>query len=146
MEEEYRLEEEQAALEHEQYLKASGTSIDENSLAFETADPALLAESKKVFTDNCATCHLNDGGGGQGPNLTDDNWIYGCQPKDIFQSIKYGRPKGMMAWKDNLSDKQILSLMNYVHSLHGIKPAVAKEPQGEFCSAKVTGDSVLAIK
>jgi cytochrome c oxidase cbb3-type subunit 3 len=72
--EEYRLEVEAADLAHQQYLKTAGSSVDENSLALST-DKADLDEGKKIFTANCAACHLADGGGLQGPNLTDNNWV-----------------------------------------------------------------------
>jgi cytochrome c oxidase cbb3-type subunit III len=144
--EEYKLEEEQAAIDHAQYLKTAGSTIDEATLAF-SSEAADLENGKKLYLSNCANCHVADGGGAQGPNLTDKNWVYGCAPGDIYKSIKYGRPKGMMAWKDNFNDKQITELMNYVHFLQGSKPASPKPAQGDECKeviAETTVDSASA--
>lgn len=144
MEEEYRIEEEQADLEYQAYLKTSGSGIDENTLAFGD-DKAAIEDGKKLFIANCASCHVNDGGGAAGPNLVDNSWIYGCNAKDVYQSIKYGRKNGMMAWKDNFNDKQILALTNFVHSLSGTKPASPKAAQGEVCSVTIASDSTATV-
>ena len=149
--EEYRLEVEQAELDYEKYLKLSGTSIDENTLAF-ADDKDQIANGKKLFQANCAACHVADGGGAAGPNLTDNSWINGCSAKDVYQSIKYGRKNGMMAWKDNFNDKQIIDIMNYVNSLKGTKPAAPKAAQGVECTPAVeapttaVADSTVAAK
>src|ERR1044071_3848683 len=39
-----------------------------------------IAEGKRLYTQlNCVGCHAN-GGGGMGPPLMDDKWIYGSAP------------------------------------------------------------------
>jgi len=122
-------EEQQAA-----YLAKAGGSIDENNVTLLT-DAASLAEAKGLFLKNCLPCHLADGGGIVGPNLTDDYWLHGCGVKDIFKTIKYGyMEKGMKSWKDDFSPKQIQELASYVKSLRGTKPATPKAPQGELCT------------
>ena len=81
----------------------------------------------------CAACHAADGGGGVGPNLTDDYWLHGGSAKDIFKTITYGQPdKGMKSWKDDYSPLQIQQITSYVMSLHGTKPSTPKEPQGDI--------------
>ncbi len=64
-------------------------------------NPAFVAEGKAIFEDatKCALCHRADGGGNIGPNLTDEFWIYGGEPMDIYESISEGRPGGMLAHK-----------------------------------------------
>lgn len=138
--EEYQLEVEAADIAHQQYLKTAGSGIDENSLALST-DKADLDEGKKIFIANCAACHLADGGGLQGPNLTDNNWVLGCTDKDIYKTIKYGgrAGKGMQAWSSIFSDKQIVQIASYVKSLNGTKPANPKAPEGEACSMVAAG-------
>ena len=42
-----------------------------------------MAEGKRLYTAlNCAGCHAN-GGGGMGPALMDEAWIYGSEPVNI---------------------------------------------------------------
>lgn len=142
---EYQIEEEEAELAHQLYLKMSGSGIDENKIELST-DKTDIAEGKKMYLANCATCHIADGGGQAGPNLTDNSWINGCTPKDIYQSIKYGRKNGMMAWKDNFSDKQIIQLASFVKTLQGTKPAAPKPAQGEICSISSPIDSNAKIQ
>ena len=38
----------------------------------------------------------------------------------------------MKSWKDDYSPVQLAQIASYVKSLHGTKPAVPKEPQGEL--------------
>ncbi|MFK7742067.1 MAG: cbb3-type cytochrome c oxidase N-terminal domain-containing protein [Planctomycetota bacterium] len=64
-------------------------------------NPQFVEEGKALFMDptKCAQCHKPDGGGLVGPNLTDEFWIYGGKPTDIYESILNGRPGGMLAHK-----------------------------------------------
>lgn len=120
----------EAAIAKEEYLKKSANKVDENTVTY-LSDAASLDAGKKIFTTICMACHLADGGGSVGPNLTDKYWIHGGGIKDIFKTIKYGWPeKGMKSWKDDYSPVQIAQLASYVKSLQGTKPAKAKEPQG----------------
>ncbi len=128
--EELKIELAKADADKQEYLKKAGNSVDENTVKLLT-DAKDLDAAKAIFTSICAACHKPDGGGLVGPNLTDDYWIHGGSIKDIFKTIKYGWPeKGMQSWKDNYTPLQIAQLASYVKSLHGTKPAVAKEPQG----------------
>ncbi|OYU97103.1 MAG: hypothetical protein CFE21_02095 [Bacteroidetes bacterium B1(2017)] len=130
------------------YLKKSGNAIDENSVILLT-DKKVLEEGAAIFADKCAVCHLADGGGQVGPNLTDDYWIHGGDVKSIFKTIKYGVPaKGMISWQNTFNGKQIQTLASFVKSLHGTTPAKAKEPQGDLFVeggvAPATADSTAA--
>ena len=114
------------------YLAKSANNVDENSVTLLT-DAAALGAGKETFVKNCAPCHVADGGGNVGPNLTDDYWLHGGSIKDVFKSIKYGwQDKGMKSWKDDLSPKQIQEVASFIKSLHGTHPAVPKAPQGEL--------------
>jgi cytochrome c oxidase cbb3-type subunit III len=130
--EEYTTEMQNAQIQKEAYLAKVGGSIDENN-AKQLTDAADLAAGKQVFETICAACHLKDGGGLVGPNLTDDYWLHGGSFKDIFKTIKYGYPdKGMKSWKDDYSPKQIEQIASYVRTLHGTTPAAPKAKQGEL--------------
>ena len=122
-----------------EYLKAKGESVDENTVTMLAATD--IAEGKKIFVDatKCASCHGTDGSGmvngnpGVGPNLTDDYWLHGGDIKSIFKTIKYGIDgKGMPAWGTQFSAKQLAQLASFVKSVHGTKPANGKTPQGEL--------------
>lgn len=77
--------------------------ITDESLSRLAAEPAFVAEGERIFKDmtKCALCHRPDGGGSIGPNLTDDMWIYGGKPMDIYTTILKGRPRGMLAHEAN---------------------------------------------
>jgi cytochrome c oxidase cbb3-type subunit III len=84
-----------------------------------------MAEGKRLFTYyNCSGCHAN-GGGGMGPPLMDDRWIYGSDPTAIFSSIVEGRPNGMPSWRDKVGDAQVWQLVAYVQSMSGQAPQAA---------------------
>lgn len=70
---------------------------------------------------NCAGCHAN-GGGGMGPPLMDEDWIYGSEPEQIHASIMQGRPNGMPAWAGRIPDSQVWQIVAYVRSLSGLVP------------------------
>ena len=113
------------------YLAKSSNNVDENNVTM--LDAAGIASGKELFVKNCAPCHLPDGGGVVGPNLTDDYWLHGGGLKDIFKSIKYGwQDKGMKSWKDDFSAQQIQELASFVKSLKGTHPATPKAPQGDL--------------
>jgi cytochrome c oxidase cbb3-type subunit 3 len=84
-----------------------------------------LNEGKRLFSwFNCSGCHAN-GGGGMGPALMDDKWIYGSSIENIHASIRDGRPNGMPAFRDRVPDDQIWELAAYVRSLGGNAPSAA---------------------
>ena len=88
---------------------------------------------KSLFNQNCAACHMVDGRGSIGPNLTDEYWILGGGIKNIYNTISNGGRdgKGMIAWKSSLSAEKIQQVANYVWSLQGTNPEKAKAAEGE---------------
>jgi cytochrome c oxidase cbb3-type subunit 3 len=81
-----------------------------------------LSEGKRLYQQmNCVGCHLH-GGGGIGPALMDDEWIYGSQPDQIFSTVVEGRPNGMPSFRGKLPDYQVWQLAAYVRSLSGQPP------------------------
>jgi len=72
---------------------------------------------KRLFQQyNCSGCHSN-GGGGMGPDLMDDEWIYGGRLAQIHQTLVEGRPNGMPAWGGKIPDQQLWQLSAYVRSM-----------------------------
>ncbi|UAM99330.1 c-type cytochrome [Polaribacter litorisediminis] len=96
-------------------------------------DASDLKRGRAIFNINCASCHLSDGGGSIGPNLTDEYWILGGGIKNVFTTISNGgrSGKGMIAWNKTLKPADMAKVSSYVLSMQGTTPAQAKEPQGE---------------
>ena len=62
-------------------------------------DPEQIAAGKQLFSAmNCVGCHFN-GGGGMGPPLMDNIWIYGNSIENIAATIREGRPNGMPSFR-----------------------------------------------
>lgn len=101
-------------------------------------DAESLAAGKKVFQTYCVACHMADGGGGIGPNLTDDHWILGGGIEKIYHTISEGgrSGKGMIAWKSSLTAEQRQQVASYVISLQGTTPANPKAPEGDIIWTK----------
>jgi len=97
-------------------------------------DEASLAAGKKVWDTQCFTCHLNDGGGSIGPNMTDEYWIHGGDYASIVHIIKVGVPaKGMIPWETTLTPDEIEQVASFIQvKLVGTTPAVPKAPQGDL--------------
>jgi len=130
-EEEYKQEMADAAMEYKAEKPAN--TIDAANVTLLT-DETSLAAGKEIFDKNCKICHLEQGQGLVGPNLTDDYWIHGCTIGDIFNVITNGvTEKGMISWKAQLTPKQIQEVASYIVSLHGTNPPNPKPPQGELC-------------
>lgn len=116
----------------EAYKKANPglVDIDNVTALTETSD---LDAGKDIYMANCIACHAPDGGGGIGPNLTDQYWILGGGIKDVFRTISEGgrEGQGMVPWKGVLQPKQIQQVASYVLTLQGTTPANPKAPQGD---------------
>lgn len=87
-----------------------------------TEPGADLALGKKVFADNCTTCHGPGGNGNRelgAPNLTDKIWLYGSDKEAIMQGLQNGRGGVMPAWQGRLSEPLIKALVVYVYSFGG---------------------------
>lgn len=106
----------------------------EASTAQVLTDNASLSKGKAIFNMYCASCHAKDGGGGNGPNLTDEYWIKGGNMESVFNTIQNGGRlgKGMMSWKRSIKPENIEKVASYVLSLQGKKPKNPKPPQGEL--------------
>lgn len=127
----------EARIAIEEYKKTAKDLVDFNTVTLLT-DASDLKAGKTIFDTNCVACHMADGGGGIGPNLTDKNWILGGDVKHVFKTISEGgrSGKGMIAWKAQLKPAQIAQVASYVLSLQGTTPANPKEPQGDIWEAE----------
>lgn len=96
-------------------------------------DPASLAAGKETFNTLCASCHMEDGGGKTGPNLTDAYWKHGGGIKNVYSTITNGVPQaGMISWKGQLTSMQRLQVASYVLEFEGTTPDDPKDPEGDL--------------
>jgi cytochrome c oxidase cbb3-type subunit 3 len=87
-------------------------------------DPAALRDGRRLFVAfNCSGCHGGRAGGGMGPSLRDEQWLYGQTDAHIFDSIATGRANGMPAWGVRLPESEIWKMVAYIQSLR-----TAREP------------------
>ena len=78
-----------------------------------------VSQGQRLFSSfNCVGCHAH-GGGGSGPALMDDKWIYGHEPANIYATIVQGRPNGMPSFAGKIPEAQVWQLVAYVRSLSG---------------------------
>ena len=131
---EYEQEVATAKLEIEAYKKNAKDLVDENTVELLTEASDIKA-GETVFKSNCIPCHMVDGGGGIGPNLTDQYWILGGGIKNVFHTISEGGRdgKGMIAWKQTLKPVEIAQVASYVLTvINGTTPANPKAAEGEI--------------
>lgn len=123
----------QAKRDIEAYKKTAKDLVDFNTVELLTNASDLKA-GQTIFETNCVACHKADGGGGIGPNLTDEHWILGGGIKNVFKTISEGGRdgKGMIAWKQTLKPAQIAQVASYVLQFQGTTPAEPKAPQGDI--------------
>lgn len=88
---------------------------------------AIAAGERHFAAFNCAGCHAPLGGGGMGPPLSDDEWIYGSEPAQIYLTIMHGRPAGMPAWGSMLPAKTVWELVAYIETLDEIEDYAARK-------------------
>lgn len=131
--EEYETELEIAKAEIEAWKKTAKDLVDVNTVTVLT-DPKDLNAGKSIFNERCVACHKADGGGGIGPNLTDQYWILGGGIKNVFNTISEGgrSGKGMVPWKTELKPSEMAQVASYILSLQGTTPAEPKAAEGEI--------------
>jgi cytochrome c oxidase cbb3-type subunit 3 len=118
---------------HEARAPKESAPLTDSAIAAFAVDASLRASGKETYAQFCASCHAPDGGGLIGPNLTDDHWIHGGTPANIYQVVDQGvLAKGMPPWGKTLKPEQLRGVVAFVTSLHGTTPAKPKAPQGEL--------------
>jgi cytochrome c oxidase cbb3-type subunit 3 len=84
-------------------------------------DADAAATGAEIYSGKglCYDCHAGDGKGNidyGATDLTVNTWDYGGSPKQLYDSIYYGRHGIMPSWHGKLSLAQIRALAVYVHS------------------------------
>jgi mono/diheme cytochrome c family protein len=96
-------------------------------------DAALLKQGEAVFNDNCATCHMADGGGvpNMQPSIKGSAWISNPDPQLLLSltlrgAIVMGEAANAYDNKmpplDHLSDAEIAAVATYVRQRFGTPP------------------------
>lgn len=95
-----------------------------------------VSEGKRLYGwFNCKGCHAN-GGGSIGPALMDERWIYGAEPRNIYETIVEGRPNGMPSFRNRIPDQQVWQIVAYVRSMSGLTPAYTRSSRNDDLSSK----------
>jgi cytochrome c oxidase cbb3-type subunit 3 len=128
------------------YKKTAKGLVDVNTVT-QLTEASDLAAGKKIFETNCVACHMADGGGGIGPNLTDRHWILGGDIKSIFKTVAEGgrSGKGMIAWKAQLKPLEMAQVASYVLTFQGTTPANPKDAEGDLMIDESTNEMPTEI-
>lgn len=95
-------------------------------------NPEALAVGQKLFLNHCAQCHASDGGGSRGfPNLTDRDWLWGGDPKQVQATIADGRTGTMPPFGAALGEGGVKDVAHYVLSLSGSTHDSLRRVRGE---------------
>ena len=95
-----------------------------------------ISEGKRLYQwYNCSGCHFQ-GGGGIGPPLMDDKWVYGGNPQQIHDTIVEGRPNGMPSYGGHIPDDQVWKIVAFVRSMAGLAPKAASSGRSDHMSAR----------
>ncbi|PIA79435.1 cytochrome C oxidase subunit III [Gaetbulibacter sp. 4G1] len=131
----------EAKIAIENYKKTAKDLVDFNTVELLTEASDLKA-GQTIFETNCVACHKADGGGGIGPNLTDEHWILGGGIKNVFKTVSEGGRdgKGMIAWKQSLKPAEIAQVSSYVLQFQGTTPAEPKAAEGDIWVEEATND------
>lgn len=95
-------------------------------------DAGAISQGKAEYDMYCASCHMDSGRGGIGPNLADKYWLYDNDIKGVFKVISEGAQNGMPAWKELIPSNKIQMVASYILQLDEVVAPAGKEPQGDL--------------
>jgi cytochrome c oxidase cbb3-type subunit 3 len=118
-----------------------GLTETRGSPSFDPGNAYELSQGKRLFRwYNCSGCH-SSGGGGMGPALMDEKWIYGHEPEHIYATIMEGRPNGMPSFRGRIPEEQVWQLVGYVRSMSGLAPKAARPSRSDALGGAIKPES-----
>lgn len=85
------------------------------------AQSAKKNEGKLLFSQNCASCHGNDGGGGEhAPNIASRHEVVSATDAQLKDTVGKGIPEAGMPSFDYLGDEKVDELVAYLRILQGV--------------------------
>lgn len=104
---------------------ASNIVIDDANLWTMSRNGIFTDAGKHTFESLCAPCHLpslrgkSESPAAIGPDLTDEEWIHGGAPTQVFHTVDGGvLEKGMPSWGPVLGTKKTAEVVAYILSHH----------------------------
>jgi len=129
-----RFEMEMQVAQEVQLARALEAGIDNEFFVMMSQNEDKVAEGREIFVKHCVACHLDQGQGSVGPNLTDGYWIHGCEPMQMLKTVNDGvAAKGMPAWMNQLGPTRVHAVLSYVLTIKDNEVA-GKAPEGEPCT------------
>lgn len=114
-----------AEMQQVEAARLVAAKLDDATLWKMSQTPSFVESGKALFVSNCAACHLASARGKSesptaiGPDLTDQLWIHGGKPTEIYNTITNGvLAKGMPTWGPVLGAKKISEVTAFVLSKH----------------------------
>jgi len=99
------------------------------------SDSTIVADGGKIFSAmNCDGCHGGGATGWVGPSLVDGRWRYGGTDGALYQSVFYGRPRGMPAYGGVMSPGAIWKVIAYIRA----QPVPSVVPTQRWPSTETT--------
>jgi cytochrome c oxidase cbb3-type subunit 3 len=109
----------------ESQLQPGGAQSEPRVANPDEGNALAISEGQRLFgVYNCSGCHAN-GGGAIGPPLIKDQWIYGGEPDNVFDTIVKGRPNGMPAWGGKIPEYQVWQLVTWIRAMNNKEPRAA---------------------
>lgn len=86
-----------------------------------SGDAERIAAGEKVYKKQCQACHLKDGKGRIGPNLTDETWNRARTDTEAgrFEIVYGGGAGAMQAFGLRIDQDAILEVLAYIDTFRG---------------------------
>jgi cytochrome c oxidase cbb3-type subunit 3 len=111
---------------------SEGGEVTDEALVAMASDSSAVANGQTVFQSNCVACHGDRGQGNIGPNLTDNAWIHGGSPTQIYATVRDGvAARGMPTWGPILGNASMGEVIAYVLSIRDTNVEGPRGPEGD---------------